>query len=176
MIVSEPSCLWPLVLISPEACVGPRSPGMDVVSVFSQPLQALPRGNFRLCFFSSYQPRNAHSGASGVFMEPQSGEGIRDQAWARPCRKWSIPNINRDKCISREPFGKQTGRGDRNPSVAGYVPPELSAIGETAGLLRNPVRRRGTQEELEEVIFKLKTSYRKVTQREKHSWENEMLL
>ena len=28
----------------------------------------------------------------------------------------------------------------------------------------------------EEVIFKLKTSYRKVTQRGKHSWENEMLL
>ena len=125
----------------------------------SRPFHA---GTFVCVFFLPISPGMPIPGPSGVFMEPQSGEGIRDQAWARPCRKWSIPNINRDKCISREPFGKQTGRGDRNPSVAGYVPPELSAIGEQAGLLRNPVRRRGTQEELEEVIFKLNLEWCRV--------------
>lgn len=107
----------------------------------SRPFHA---GTFVFCFFPSYQPRNAHPGAErGLHGTPEwgrnPGPGLGTSLQGR---KWSIPNINRDKCISREPFGKQTGRGDRSPWVAGYVPPELSAIGETAGLLRNPVRRK----------------------------------
>lgn len=34
----------------------------------------------------SCQPRMPIPEPSGVFLEPQGGEGVRDQAWARPCR------------------------------------------------------------------------------------------
>ena len=42
-----------------------------------------------VCFFFPIRPGMPILGPSGVFMEPQSGEGIRDQAWARPCKAGS---------------------------------------------------------------------------------------